>query len=787
MRQLEDNQFWEVFDALDTGMVVFDSNLCVTRWNTWIASAAGVSAECAVGKRLDELFPGAQLDRLKSAIAAALNSGASSLLTHSLHPTLFPLRTRAGRNLIHNVSVHPIGQKPFSNCLVQIADVTVAVERERVLRNRQNARYAAVVDNAPDAILTLDADGLIQFHNAAATRELGYSSRELLQRPVSSLFADQGAWAEAWQSLLQRGVLRRPLELVARRKDGSASCLEVSASTWLDGSRTFVSVILHDMNERQAAEAALRRLNETLEERVATTLAQRKLLADIVETTDAFIQVVDLDFNLLAVNKASAGEFERVYGHRPKVGDNILDLLAAYPEEQANGKALWTRALAGEAFTVVREFGDPALDRRFYELKFDILRDANGAQIAAFQFVYDVTERIEHQRQLATTEEALRQSHKMEAIGQLTGGIAHDFNNLLTGIIGAMDMLKRRLAASRYDDVDRFMDAAITSASRAAALTHRLLAFARRQPLAPRPTDTNQLVHGMEDFLRRTLGEQVQLEVKIERDIWPVLADSNQLENAIMNLAINSRDAMSNGGRLTIRGENVVVAEPIRLAYEEIEAGDYAVISVADTGTGIEPEVISKVFEPFFTTKPVGQGTGLGLSMIYGFVKQSRGHVRIDSTVGKGTQVSLYLPRYTGSLNMDDLGGGHQTPAGSGEAVLLVEDDSSVRLLIGEVLRELGYACIEAIDSKAALPILMSNTRLDLMITDVGLPGTSGRELAELARRRRPGLKVLFVTGYAEHATGTERFLEPGMEMATKPFALDALATKIRSMLVRPR
>jgi CheY-like chemotaxis protein len=276
------------------------------------------------------------------------------------------------------------------------------------------------------------------------------------------------------------------------------------------------------------------------------------------------------------------------------------------------------------------------------------------------------------------------------------------------------------------------------------------------------------------------------LEVKIERDIWPVLADSNQLENAIMNLAINSRDAMSNGGRLTIRGENVVVAEPIRLAYEEIEAGDYAVISVADTGTGIEPEVISKVFEPFFTTKPVGQGTGLGLSMIYGFVKQSRGHVRIDSTVGKGTQVSLYLPRYTGSLNMDDLVGGHQTPAGSGEAVLLVEDDSSVRLLIGEVLRELGYACIEAIDSKAALPILMSNTRLDLMITDVGLPGTSGRELAELARRRRPDLKVLFVTGYAEHATGTERFLEPGMEMATKPFALDALAIKIRSMLVRP-
>jgi PAS domain S-box-containing protein len=784
MRQPEGDLFDGVFDALGAGLIVLDSSLHVVGWNAWMASAAGITAEAAAGKQLEELFPGATFHRLNSAMTEALHSGASSLLTHSLHPALFPLKTRAGRNLIHDISVHPVGPKPFSRCLVQIVDVTVTAEREHVLRKRQNARYAAVVDNAPDAILTLDADGLIQFSNPAAARQLGYSSQELLQQPISSLFENQAAWAEAWRSLLHGDVLGRVLELVARRKDGSPSYLEVSASRWFDGSRVFVSAILRDINERHAAEAALRRLNETLEERVATTLAERKLLADIVETTDAFIQVLDLDFNLMAVNKASAGEFERLFGHRPRVGDNILDLLAAHPQEQANAKALWSRALAGEEFTVVQDFGDPARDRRFYELKFDALRDADGKQIAAFQFVYDVTERLEHQAQLTRTEEALRQSQKMEAIGQLTGGIAHDFNNLLTGIMGAMDILKRRLAANRYDDVERFMDAAITSANRAAALTHRLLAFARRQPLAPKPIDANQLIGGMEDFLRRTLGEQVQLEVKVDPDLWPILTDPHQLENAIVNLAINGRDAMPDGGRLTISSRNIQIAEALVLGHEVIDAGDYVVICVGDTGTGMTPEIVSKVFEPFFTTKPIGQGTGLGLSMIYGFTKQTRGHVRIESTVGIGTDVSLYLPRYTGSLSLDELDGGSDVPSGEGETVLLVEDDSSVRLLIGEVLRELGYACVEAIDAKAALPILMSNARIDLMITDVGLPSTNGRQLAELARRRRPDLKVLFVTGYAEHATGTERFLEPGMEMVTKPFALDALAQKIRSMLV---
>jgi PAS domain S-box-containing protein len=783
MRRIEGGFWGGVFDALDSGLIVLDDDGGVLTWNDWMTWATGITLEGATGKRLQDLFPGAALRRLQAAVTDAINLGASTLLTHSLHPRLLPLRTRAGRELIHDLSVRPIGKKTDRHCLIQIFDVTVAAQRDQVLRARQNARYAAVVDNAPDAILTIDSDGLIQLANPAAARAFGFAPHDLMGKPVADRFENRKAWEATWRAALSGQPQLRPVEFIARRSDGTPTFLEVSASRWTSEQRAFVSVILRDVNERHAAEAALRRLNETLEERVATTLAERKVLADIVETTDAFIQVLDLDYRLLAVNKASADEFERVFGKRPMVGMNVLDLLDDYPEEQAMTRANWGRALAGEAYTVVQDFGGSSQGRRFYEHKFNALRDATGRQFAAFQFVYDVTDRLEEQAQHARTEEALRQSQKMEAIGQLTGGIAHDFNNLLTGIIGAMDIVKRRIASGRHEDIQRFMDAATTSANRAAALTHRLLAFARRQPLDPKATDVNQLIRGIEDFLRRTLGEQVQLTMAFEPGLWPTLTDPNQLENSIINLAINARDAMPGGGRLNITTKKAVVEDPISFGSYEIEVGEYVVISVTDTGTGIDPEVLPKVFEPFYTTKPLGQGTGLGLSMIYGFIKQTRGNVHIESAPGNGTSVNLYLRRYHGTLEPKGALPSHPAPVGEGEIVLLVEDDSSVRLLIGEVLRDLGYACIEATDGQTAVPILTSDVRLDLMITDVGLPGINGRKLAEIARENRPDLRVLFVTGYSEYVTGGEAFLAPGMEMVTKPFTLDALAFKIREIL----
>ena len=382
-------------------------------------------------------------------------------------------------------------------------------------------------------------------------------------------------------------------------------------------------------------------------------------------------------------------------------------------------------------------------------------------------------------------EEKLRQSQKMEAIGQLTGGIAHDFNNLLTGIMGSLDMVRRRMVAGRMDDIPRFMDAASTSAQRAAGLTHRLLAFARRQSLDTKPCDLNALIASLDDMLRRTLGEQVRLEISLASGLWLALTDANQCENALLNLAINARDAMVDGGRLSIETTNSVLGDADVLANEGVAPGSYVMICVTDTGSGMTPEVMARAFDPFFTTKPIGMGTGLGLSMIYGFAKQSGGHIHIDSEVGRGATVKLYLPRAPVDEAVATDPGSLQTPRGQGETVLVVEDDPTVRLLVVEVLDELGYSHVEAPDSHEALLVLRSGQRVDLMVSDVGLPGMNGRQLAELARETRPTLKVLFVTAYTEGATAQAEFLSSGMELLLKPFTMDVLGTRIREMIVR--
>jgi CheY-like chemotaxis protein len=371
----------------------------------------------------------------------------------------------------------------------------------------------------------------------------------------------------------------------------------------------------------------------------------------------------------------------------------------------------------------------------------------------------------------------------METVGHLTGGIAHDFNNLLTGIIGSLDLVRRRMASGRRpEDIRRFMDAATTSAHRAAALTHRLLAFARRQSLDTRPNDINRLVAGMEDLLHRTLGEQVELHSDLGADLWTAFVDANQLENAILNLAINARDAMMDGGRLTITTANTQLNETYTLQHEDLEPGDYVAIRVSDTGVGMPPDVLAKAVDPFFTTKPAGMGTGLGLSMIYGFARQSRGHLRMESRVGHGTTVELYLPRaLQGAIDLSVPT--VATPRGQGEAILVVEDDATVRLIINDVLEELGYKVLLASDARAAIPMLQSDQKIDLLVSDVVLPHVNGQKLAEIARVARPALKVLFVSGYAENAVLREDFLGPGMDMLTKPFDLDALGAKVRLLL----
>ncbi|MET0660360.1 MAG: PAS domain-containing protein [Steroidobacteraceae bacterium] len=390
----------------------------------------------------------------------------------------------------------------------------------------------------------------------------------------------------------------------------------------------------------------------------------------------------------------------------------------------------------------------------------------------------------ERSRELRAAEQALRHAQKMEAVGQLTGGIAHDFNNLLTGIIGGIELVQRRMVSGRMDDAERFMSAALTSANRAAALTQRLLAFSRQQQLHAEPLQLNDLIRSMADLLNRTLAENITLDLQLDPQLWLTEADRNQLESALLNVTINSRDAMPVGGRMSVRTCNLRLHAQDAQPHSELEPGDYVLLEINDTGKGMSPEVLERAFDPFFTTKPVGQGTGLGLSMIYGFAKQSRGHVHLESGLGSGTTFSLYLPRFAGTLPEVEAPAPKEMPlAQNGETVVIVEDEAAVRMLVVDVLEEMGYRFIEAADSAAAVPILESEQSVDLLITDVGLPGMSGRELAQLARKQRPELKVLFITGYADDAIERQWQPAPGMELMRKPFALEQLARKIREML----
>jgi len=422
--------------------------------------------------------------------------------------------------------------------------------------------------------------------------------------------------------------------------------------------------------------------------------------------------------------------------------------------------------------------------RRQYEAR-DRLIDLSESERRLQSTLETLEQQVEERTaQLRHNEEALRQSQKMEAVGQLTGGIAHDFNNMLTGIIGSLELIRRRLARGRTEDLDSLIDLGVTSANRAAGLTHRLLAFSRRQSLDSKAVQMNTLVLSMGELLQRSLNESIHLEMRLDDNLWVAEADPNQLESALLNLVINARDAMPDGGKLVVETSNQVLHRDFTEAYSNLEPGDYVMLSVTDNGCGMPQSVMSRAFDPFFTTKPIGQGTGLGLSMIYGFSKQSRGHVSIDSEIDQGTTVNLYLPRFRGEeLVVDDANVEHSPDALDGETVLIVEDDPAVRVLVCAVLSELGYAYVEAGDADTALPILNSTQRIDLLVSDVGLPGMNGRQLAEVGRQYRPGLKVLFITGYAEHAAVRGGFLDSGMQMITKPFTFDLLTAKVREMI----
>ena len=545
-----------------------------------------------------------------------------------------------------------------------------------------------------------------------------------------------------------------------------------------------VAILFNDITARKVVEEEFRRLNAELEERVEERSQSLRLYRNIVQSDDSPVVAFDTDMRITSFNKAHRDAFLRVYGAEQQIGDE----LAAHflPEQAAVLRGLMARTLAGESFIVREAFGDPDLAQPHWQIAYNPLRDEQDRVIGGFHRALDITGELRAQDELTRTQDALRQAQKMEAVGQLTGGLAHDFNNLLTGIMGNLELLQMRLARGRLDDLDRFVLAAQGAGRRAASLTQRLLAFSRRQTLDPKPTDVNRLIAGMDDLLRRTVGPETAMEVVGAAGLWTANIDAGQLENALLNLCINARDAMPDGGRITIETANKWLDE--RTARErDLDPGQYLSICVTDTGIGMPPETVERVFEPFFTTKPLGEGTGLGLSMIYGFARQSNGQVRVYSEVGQGTTICIYLPRFLGDAPADE---GEDlvsaAAASAGETILVVDDEATIRHLIDEVLDEAGYTVIGAADGAAGIKVLQSGARIELLITDVGLPGgMNGRQVADAARALRPGLKVLFITGYAENAAVGNGHLEPGMALLTKPFTLEALTAKVSDILKR--
>lgn len=471
----------------------------------------------------------------------------------------------------------------------------------------------------------------------------------------------------------------------------------------------------------------------------------------------------------------------------------------AHPEDRKSLRDALARCIDGQDFTVEFRLRHDARDR-WLVCKGQVFKDASGKPSYVTGTCVDISARKKAEtalRELNETlearvaaevaerirvEDTLHQAQKMEAVGQLTGGIAHDFNNLLTGIIGSLDLMQRHHCVGHFANDERYISAALTSAQRAAALTQRLLTFSRRQTLDLKPIDVNQLVASLEDLLNRTTGENIKVVTVLAAGVPMACMDANQLESAIINLVINARDAMPFGGRITLSTASVRLERSLEAESLGLKQGEYVILTVTDTGTGMTAEVLEKVFEPFYTTKPIGQGTGLGLSMVYGYLKQAKGAIRIISEPGQGTRVQLYMPRDRGDKPALPEARSGEAPLGTGEIVLVVEDEPVVRSLIVEVLAELGYRTLQAADAQEAIPILESGQVIDLMISDVGLPGMNGRQLADLAQSKLPGLKVLLATGYAEGSNVSD-YLAQNMEIMTKPFAIEALANKIKEML----
>ena len=711
-----------------------------------------------VGKRLREIAP-AEAEGWLDLYGGVLRNGVSIRFERAF--------VTVGRHIeVSAARVEPASRRQVS---VLFRDITERKRAEERLRE-SDEQFRILAEAIPNHVWSGRPDGALTWFNAQTYAYTGFPPGQLegpdKWRQVVHPEDLPSALADWSRALATGSVYQHEMRL--RRADGDYRWFLVRAEPIRDAAGAITRWVGTDTDIDEGKRRAV-----ALERLVAERTADRNALWQL--SRDLMLRCT-FDGIVTAVNPA----WTEMLGWREDelIGRNLFDLV--HPEDAERSREA--------ARDLARGVSHARFDNRY--------RGRDGAyrwiawstrpsETLINAVGRDITAERERAEALARTEEALRQAQKMEAVGQLTGGLAHDFNNMLAGIVGSLEMMQTRLLQGRTGDLDRYIGAAQGAAKRAAALTHRLLAFSRRQTLDPKPTDVNRLVAGMEELVRRTVGPSIAVEVVAAGGLWPTLVDPSQLENALLNLCINARDAMPGGGRIVIETCNRWL-DPRAAAERGVEPGQYVSLCVSDNGTGMAPAIVAKAFDPFFTTKPLGEGTGLGLSMIYGFVRQSGGQARIYSEVGQGTMVCLYLPRHLGAADEPEeaLPQPEAPQARAGETVLVVDDEPTVRMLVAEVLGDLGYAALEAADGPSGLRILQSEARIDLLVTDVGLPGgMNGRQMADAGRIGRPDLKVLFITGYAENAVLNHGHLAPGTQVLTKPFALDTLASRIRSLI----
>ena len=647
---VSDLVFGPVFNTVDIGLVVIDREGCVVGWNDWMARITRRPAQEVVSKSFYDIFPDVRGTRLPAVIADAFQVGSSSILTHTLN-ALLPLQGEGGDPLLHNIVVRPVFSAHANYCLLQITDVTVAVTRERVLRERQNARYHAIVDSSPDAIITIDDGRNIHWVNGAVDHILGYGHSELLGQKLDVLLEPDNPLLPALQESSATQKAATAISVTGRYKNGKTGHFDVSLGHWRADQRDFVTTIWHDVTERVAADAALRDARDAL---------------------------------------------------------------------QKNNEELESR----------------------------------------------VEERT-REREIALRQ--LHESQKMESIGQLTGGVAHDFNNLLAVILGSLSLLKKTIP----DDprISRLLDRAIQGAERGATLTTRLLAFARRQELKIEIVALQRLIPDMLDFLRHSVGANVAIHVDIPQEVCAIEVDANQLELALINLAVNARDAMPQGGSLRIACHNEENGKKVGLPRDP-----FVCITLTDTGEGMSEATLGRAQEPFFTTKGVGKGTGLGLSMVQGFAAQSGGAIRIRSQPGEGTAVTMWLPRAKQGAKPASAEI-QVAPAKKARSfrVLLVDDDILVSMGAADMLLDLGHSVTEAQSGAHALKLLETDSPFDIVVTDYAMPGMNGFELAQRIKARHPKLPILLATGYSE--LPADRSIEFGY--LSKPYTSKDLASAL--------